>query len=272
MKTVRFIVYSNLLISFTAGLLSFGFVSFLGFDDAIFYFLSVFFATLFIYNFQRIPRLNEVTDQYSDRHIWLKKNKKTLYILISIGLLGAIITYFQFLTIQNDFVFLVIIGVIGVMYALKTLNGRALRDYSYIKIHIIALTWVLVTAVWPLIREEVSFLYHLELLVALYFILLAVTIPFDIRDLSYDDKIKKTIPQIMGVKQSIILSFVFLISGFFLIAYYENGFLKNPFFYISFIGFLVLILGSKQSRKEMYFSGWIDGWIIFLGLLFLFAG
>lgn len=271
MSIIRFIVYSNLLISLSAGFVSFGLVSYLNIDNSIYYFFSVFFATMFIYNFQRIPRLDEVNDQYSDRHIWLKKNKSTLYLLIGVGLLGSIITYFQFLTIKNDFVFLFVIGVVGILYALKTLNGRALRDYSYIKIHLIVLTWVLITAVWPMIREEKNILNHLELLVGLYLTILAITIPFDIRDLNYDDSSKKTIPQLLGVRLSIVLSSVFLASGFYLIAYYDADFLRNPFFYITFIGFFILILATKQTRKELYFSGWIDGWIVFLGLMFLFT-
>lgn len=271
MNVIRFIVYSNLLISLSAGFLSFGLAFYLGVDNSIYYFFSVFFATMFIYNFQRIPRLDEVNDQYSDRHIWLKKNKKTLYVLIILGLLGAVITYFQFLTIKNDFVFLIIIGVVGILYALKTLRGRALRDFSYIKIHLIVLTWVLMSAVWPMLREQQSFLYHLKLLAGLYLIMLAITIPFDIRDLNYDDSSKKTIPQMMGVRLSVILSSIFLASGFYLVAIYDADFLRNPFFYISFIGFFILILATKQSRKELYFSGWIDGWIVFFGLMFLFA-
>jgi len=269
MEAIRFIIYGNVLISLSAGMLSFGLVSFLNINNPLFYFFCVFFATLFIYNFQRVPRLNEVTDQYSDRHIWLKKNKSTLYLLISIGLLGSIITYFEFLTIQNDFVFLIILGFVGVLYALKTVKGRALRDFPYIKIHLIALTWLLVIAVWPLIREERSVFNHFELLFSLYFILIGITIPFDIRDLSYDDSDKKTLPQLIGVRLSKILALIFLTLGFVLLAFYNNNFLLKPFFHISFLGFFYLILKTSRERKEMFFSGLIDGWIITLGALLL---
>lgn len=269
MEVIRFIIYGNVLISLSAGLLSLGLVSFLNCDNSIYYFFSVFFATLFIYNFQRIPRLDEVNNQYSDRHIWLKKNKNTLYFLIGIGLLGAIITYFQFLTIQNDFIFLIIIVVIGVLYALKTLKGYALRDFPYIKIHLIALIWVLVIVVWPLLREEKSTLIHIELLIALYCIMIAITIPFDIRDLTYDDPKKKTTPQLVGVRISKAVATTFLTFGYLLTALYENIFLLNPLYYISFLGFFFLIIKTNKERKEMYFSGLIDGWIILLGLTFL---
>lgn len=269
MGVIRFIIYGNILVSLSAGLLSFGLVSFLNIDDPIYYFFSVFFATLFIYNFQRIPRLHEITDEYSDRHIWLKKNKSTLYLLIGAGLVGAIITYFLFLTIKNDFVFLIVIGVVGVLYALKTLNGRALRDFSYIKIHLIALTWVLVIAVWPMLREEMSITEHSELLIALYFILIAITIPFDIRDLTYDSPQKKTAPQLIGVQSSKLVAGILLTFGYLLIALFINHFTLNPYYYISFLGFLLLILNTKIERKEMYFSGLIDGWIITLGAIFL---
>lgn len=271
MGLIQFIVYGNVLISLSAGFLSFGVVSFLDYNSPIYYFFCVFFATLFIYNFQRIPRLSEVNDQYSDRHIWLKENKTTLFLLIGIGLIGAAITYLQFLKIQNDLAFLIVIGVIGILYALKTLKGKALRDFPYIKIHLIALTWVLVIGIWPLVRMENNFLDYKELLIALYLILIAITIPFDIRDLSYDDKLKKTTPQLLGVKWSKIVSLILLTIGYFLIVFYNFKFIENPFYYISLPGFFLLILKTTKERKEMYFSGWIDGWIITLGLMFLFS-
>jgi hypothetical protein len=271
MGALRFIIYGNILISLSAGLLSFGFVSFLNCSEPLYYFFSVFFATLFIYNFQRIPRLHETKEQYSDRHIWLSKNKNTLYVLISIGLVGAMTFYFGFLTFQNDFLFLILISVVGLLYALKVVGGNALRDFPYIKIHLIALTWVSIVAVWPLVREERPILDHLDLLIALYCIMIAITIPFDIRDLSYDNHKKKTTPQLIGVRSSIIVAAALLVFGYTLLALNEQIFLKNVFYYISFIGFFLLIIRAKKDRKEMYFSGWMDGWIIFLGLLFLFA-
>jgi len=269
MGLIRFIVYGNVLISLSAGLLSFGLVSFLQFSNPLYYFLCVFYATLFIYNFQRIPRLDEITDQYSDRHIWLSKNRNTLYLLTVLGGLGALITYFGLLTIQNDFLFLILIGIIGVFYAVKSLKGLALRDFPYVKIHLIALVWVLIIAVWPLIREEKSILDHVGLLIALYFILVAITIPFDIRDLSYDDLKKGTIPQLIDVPKSKVLATLFLTLGFILIFVYDSSFLKNPVYYVSFIGFFFLLIRTTKNRKEMYFSGLIDGWILFLGLMFL---
>lgn len=269
MGLIRFIVYGNVLISLSAAWLSFGLVSFLEINNPKYYFLCVFFATLFIYNFQRIPRLDEITDQYSDRHIWLSKNRNTLFVLTVFGGFGALTTYFGALTIQNDFLFLIIIGLIGVLYAVKALKGLALRDFPYVKIHLIALIWVLIIAMWPLIREQKPILNHLELIVALYFILVAITIPFDIRDLSYDDLKKRTIPQLIGVKWSKVIASIFLCTGFALLASSDNSFTVNPFYYISFLGFFVLIVYSKTERKETYFSGYIDGWILFLGLMFL---
>lgn len=271
MGLIRFIIYGNVLISLSAGMLSLGLVSFLGLNKATLYFFSVFFATLFIYNFQRIPRLDEVNDEFSDRHIWLKKNKTILYLLIIVGLVGSIITYFQFLTVQNDLLFLVLIGVVGILYAIKTIKGKALRDFPYLKIHLIALTWILVVIVWPLIREEIIILNQLALIVGLYLIMVAITIPFDVRDLSYDDLKKKTTPQVIGIKWSKIVAVVLLSTGYALFVIHAFSLLKNPFFYISFIGFFILIINSNTKRKEMYFSGLIDGWILFLGIMFLFT-
>jgi 1,4-dihydroxy-2-naphthoate octaprenyltransferase len=271
MGLLRFIIYGNILISISAGLLSFGLTTFLECETPQYYFYCVFFATLFIYNFQRVPRLNEVSDKYSDRHIWLSDNKNTLYALILVGLLGALTSYFGFLFVQNDFLFLFLISLGGMLYALKVFAGKALRDFPFIKIHLISLTWVLIIIVWPLVREEKSILDHWELLTGLYCVMLAITIPFDIRDLSFDDPHKKTTPQLIGTKSSKVVAATLLLLGYLLLVINSQIFLRNPFYYISFIGFFILIIKTNKERKEMYFSGLIDGWIIVLGMLFLFT-
>lgn len=252
-------------------MLSYGITSFLKCDTTVYYSCCVFFATLFIYNFQRVPRLKEISKNYSDRHIWLRDNTNTLYALIFIGLTGSATFYFGFLSVQNDFLFLFLIGVGGLLYALKVFNGRALRDFPFIKIHLISLTWVLIILVWPLIREEKSILDYLHLLAALYCVMLAITIPFDIRDLSYDDPYKKTTPQLIGSQSSKIVAATLLVFGYVLFVLHNPIFLKGFFYYVSFIGFFFLIIRTNIERKEMYFSGFIDGWIILLGLMFLFA-
>ncbi|MEX1191105.1 MAG: hypothetical protein WED10_03760 [Brumimicrobium sp.] len=271
MKIIQFIIFGNVLISISAGTLTMGISAFYEGDSPLFYFLTVFFSTLFIYNFQRMVRTDEREGKKSERHLWLDRNKKVIYLLAVLGIIGSGLSYFLLLKMKSDLLFLFFIGILGVFYALKVLNRKALRDLPLIKIHIIALVWVLITSVWPLVRMEANLIDNSYLFIATYLFIIAVTIPFDIRDLSYDAADKLTFPQVFGVTTSKRMAIIFLLISFSVLGIANESFLFNPFYYISLIGLLLLILWTTRARKEKYFSGWIDGWIIFFGLMFWLA-
>ncbi|MDX1650972.1 MAG: hypothetical protein R3277_00660 [Brumimicrobium sp.] len=270
MDVLRLIIYGNYLIAFSAGFLAMSFAKHLGNNSEVEVFLTVFFATLGTYNFQRIPRLNEVLESSSPRHVWLNRFKPLVFINAITGLLGAGVLYFFVLEPKNDFIFLFVLFLLSIFYALKLFGGSALRDLPFIKIHLIAFVWLLVCFVWPLVRIESNLGSYIEPGLSLYLFILALTIPFDIRDLYYDEESKKTIPQLIGVQGSKYFALLFLLSAFVLILIYDQKFIYNVFFWISFFGGAALIYFSNTQRKEMYFSGLIDGWILFYGCMFYY--
>jgi hypothetical protein len=103
--------------------------------------------------------------------------------------------------------------------------------------------------------------------VGLYIV--AATIPFDVRDLLYDQPSQRTIPQLAGVNGSKWIGVSLLLMSTYLLFFWAPAIIKNPLTYLAYIGMGVLILFSNKRRKEMYFSGLIDGWIIIFGLQFL---
>ena len=271
MFIIRFLVYTNLLISCCAGTIVYGFVNYLGVPNEWHYFVCVFGATLFIYSFQRIIRLRGFKNSSSKRHIWLQKNKFFIYAFAFSGLVLAALFYLLFFFSISSFIFLSIIGFCSLLYPLRLKkNLPTLRELPFLKIHIIALSWTLVCLVWPLFYNQTSFIAsYFIIFIANYLFFIAITIPFDIRDLPFDLPNQKTIPQLYGIKKSKMIAFLLLSISFVLLAYVELGFLFNPLFYTTYFGNAFLLFYIKSNTSELVFSGVLDGWLMLYGLMWL---
>lgn len=268
MKILQYLIYSNILVSFSAGFLAYVCAVKLGnpHDNGIGF--TVFFSTLFIYNIQRILRLSEVKINSSVRHHWLENHTFLIKVLSGIGIISAIAIYFLVLGWNIDFWLLAFSAIIGVLYALKIHpKSLALRDIPYVKIYLIALQWTLVSVYWPYMRIAHTTDFPIGLGISIFFFILAATVPFDIRDLVYDGKYKSTIPQVFGVKGAKIIALTFAgLSAFSLFLLYPVV-ANLGLFYLCYLVLIILIINSNINRREMYFSGLIDGWIIVYALV-----
>lgn len=269
MKTIRFIIYGNLLVSFSVGTLTYGVSSIIGVEDRLFLALCASFATLLIYNLQRVLRLDEVKSQSSDRHIWLAQNKWVIITLSALGALGAL-TCYLLLGVTTDVYLVILLTLVGFLYAYRGSSFSALRDLPFLKIYLIGIVWTFVSVIWPALRAENWDHHILIIALSVFLYIIAATIPFDIRDLVYDEEKQKTIPQLVGVKPARAISVLLLVVSAALLVYQDPNIIFNPFIYIAFLGMITLTLLVNEKRPEMYFSGWIDGWIIFLGLMFAY--
>jgi 4-hydroxybenzoate polyprenyltransferase len=248
--------------------LTFGIGSFQHFKNALLYAICSFFATLFVYNLQRLMRFEDVKHQASLRHKWLVQHKKALILLSLTGLVGAAFTYL-ILGIDNDFILLAVLTIIGFLYAFRIKGTSAVREIPFLKIYLIATVWSLVTVFWSSYREETLNMDTLYLIISVGLYIVAATIPFDVRDLLYDHPKQKTIPQLAGINGSKWIGITLLLISAFLLFSVAPAFIKNPLTYLTYLGMGALILFTNKSRQEMYFSGLIDGWIIIFGLQFL---
>ncbi len=98
----------------------------------------------------------------------------------------------------------------------------------------------------------------------------AITIPFDIRDLSHDETEKRTFPQMMGIKGAKATSVVFI--GLFMLltlVQLRTGMISAKMFQALITsGIVAGILCSRAGpeRRESYYAGWIDGTMILQAL------
>ncbi len=164
-------------------------------------------------------------------------------------------------------------SILGLLYCLPLpglkVNFRALKG---LKIHLVALSWVLTSVYLPislleLMPENLSWNYAFQR----YLFVLAATIPFEIRDLKLDTPQLSTWPQKWGIQKTkifgVILLLVFLVL---------EGYMSKPTHFLTTIFIGVLLMGtviySKADQSKYFSSFWVEGIpILWLTLLIIFS-
>lgn len=267
-KTLFWLGETNIFIAFAAGACTLATYAFHDANPNYNLVAFIFFATLLIYNLQRrIGDLNASGAFY--------KTKTILMILGAIGLIPFAIH----LTII-ELAGLAVAGAISLGYAYPFIPYKgeryAIRRIPYLKLWIIVLAWILSTTVVPLI-EIVDLNSTDDRLSTLFFALqqgafiVALTIPFDVRDLEVDYPFQRTLPMVFGVEWSIKFAQRAMIAAFiFAFLNYLIGFFAFPQMLvqlvISALGYFVVTRGNRH-RSPLYYSIVLDGMILLQGLL-----
>jgi 4-hydroxybenzoate polyprenyltransferase len=153
-----------------------------------------------------------------------------------------------------------------VWYVVPIFSFR-LREISLLKAPLVALVWTGILIVFPQL-ESVHFTPHfIAFALAFFCYFLALTIPFDVRDLSLDATTQNTIPMVLGVKKSRWLAVLLLVASALIIANInENSwlmFLLVPSYAIT----AVFIFCSNEYRKEAFYAG-LDATMVLVGIAF----
>lgn len=186
--------------------------------------IFVFAATFFLYNIHKIltfrfrkedfDNITPATQRTETRFLRAKSFETPLSILTFTAGMVSLECYLRF---YIDTQWLVVgAGAVCLFYIMPLLNGKRLRDIPYIKVFMIAGVWTFVTVVFPL-KAFAKEWYSCDtfLIVEKLAFILALTLPFDIRDMSWDAQTKvKTIPLSIGIVNSKWLSLALLILSF----------------------------------------------------------
>jgi len=234
--------------------------------------LMTFSFTFFTYNGQRLFRLSKKLlqpENIGERLEWVITHKKPLTIFtVLFGIIGLSCTYFI-----NPYCFIILIpmGGLSVFYVIPIIpfysKSPTLRDLPYLKIFIIAIVWSIAIVWLPLIDTHFGFISRNEFVIAMiqnFLFVIAITLPFDVRDIEFDKSNNlKTIPQLLGIKSSIVLSFILLVTSIYLLYNLPIG----DYFYALLIGHsitMIIISFSKKERTELFFAGLIEGTVLIL--------
>ena len=145
-----------------------------------------------------------------------------------------------------------------------------MREIAYLKIHLIAFSWITVLILFPALNEGIFSVSLVWMAIAHYLYIIAVTIPFDIRDLKFDRGSQMTIPQVVGKGWAKVSSVVLLGTFMGLMLWQQPELIQNPLFYIAVIIQLLLAIFMNESKGDIYCAGAIDGSIAFLGISYFF--
>ena len=241
------------------------------YDEIVLYF--IFYATITGYNFVKYFGLAKF--HHRSLANWLK------IIQIFSLICFILMCYYAFKLQAKTLIFSIGLGLITFFYAVPFLPKKILIDHNHnlrsisgLKIHIIALSWAMVTVLLPLINNNYNFDFDVGITFLQTFLYVMVLIlPFDIRDMQYDSLKLGTIPQKIGIRNTRILGFVLLVIFFF------AEFLKDqllPNFILAKLVLVIItmffILFSSENRGKYFSAFWVEGLpIVWLVLMLLFG-
>ncbi len=238
-------------------------------NNSEWYSFFIFSSTFLTYNVQRFVKATHHKTNKTNLVKWLNLHRKQQYVLMGISFILLIISFLKVYTF--GFSVLILLGfsaVVSLFYVLP-IKKRNLRDVPYLKIHLISLIWVIAIGIFQLINENDFELKNWQFVGVHYLFILAVAIPFDIRDLHYDHPSQKTIPQVFGERKSKFLSVFLLLLYTCLILLIKPAFFSNFAFLFFIFVTSIILLNVNKGRSEFFFSGVIEGSIFVLGITFL---
>lgn len=278
-KHVRNAVYSNVWIAFAAGLATFQTTFILEFPS---YLLATFVgvSTFFIYNFQRAIKLSKPGGNYiPGRNNWLVRNRKIIIFLTWLGGIGMLTLAFQLPF--RDWILMGVPALISIWYvasfSIAGLKIQPLRHIPYLKLYLIGLTWTVSLVALPLVHvfgwEILSEQRSILMLLECFAFIVAITIPFDIRDHLLDPEAFQTLPQRIGPAGSRRIATIWMVGSMVCSTWlmaegdYPASYLTG--LAISNVAAMALILRSTEQRSELFYTGWIDGTIVLRAVLAL---
>jgi len=191
----------------------------------------------------------------------------TIVFCLSILMLGITLLTMQWTT-QVSLIALAFITLLYSIPFIKTgTQQKRLRDIGYLKIGLIALTWALVCGNLPLLQaqESYKFAQHATVFFEKFLFIIAITIPFDIRDMDYDASINvKTLPIRLGIGKALIVAICCLLLSFIIVMYSAPYFYMQLAYAFTYIVSAAYILASAQVRNNFFYLFYVDGLMILL--------
>ncbi len=232
----------------------------------------VFFATITGYNFVKFFGLAKF--HHRSLANWLKAIQYFSFVSF------LLMCYYAF---KLSFSALICVsGLAGItfFYAIPYLPKRFiikinnLRTIEGLKVYVIALVWMGVTVILPLINSDYIFNADVFFVSFQRFVFIIVLmLPFEIRDLRYDSLKLATIPQKIGVRQTKVIG-VILLLFIVLLEFFKKEFDIANLEVVTVIALLTgwFLIRAKKDQNKYYSSFWVEGVPIFwLLLVFVFS-
>ena len=197
---------------------------------------------------------------------YIIKSTKVMIPLVVLSIISALMALWALFEFSyNQTVLILILGILIYLYTIPFIPSWSnFRNLSRIKIYIVALVWAGITSLLPLIDESIQSI-GLEFLQRFVFVLILM-IPFEIRDLNYDDASLKTLAQSFGIKGVKLLGVALVIIWIIISLYLQ----LLPNIFVLFTGMLLVLalLFSKKESNRLYTEFWVESIPIIYALIY----
>ena len=219
--------------------------------------LFVFCSTVLAYNFIRVMERSR-THPFLDN--WTRSSERPLLLVNAVSLLGLILAA-QRLN-SEGLLLLIPFFLLTLFYVYPgSKKFRGLRSLPGLKLFVIAVVWSGVTVLFPLVANFLPVGQGEWIVFAQRFLLvLAITIPFDLRDLQCDDEDLATLPQALGPKTSklIALGALALFALLFFTGSHFDSRHRIAGLAIAVVSAL-LVLKAGIYQERYYSAFWVEG-------------
>lgn len=238
--------------------------------DTYFYFVCS--STILLYTIHRYVGYHRVkmTGSLNERYLKIESLIPIYpYWAVCLSVMTMVIMY------QMSFKILYILILpctLSALYVLPVFSkSRRLRDFPFVKIFLIAITWTWFST-WYIINDMEHSVSTIIILEQMCF-MIGITLPFDIRDLDIDKKDQvRTIATQIGKRRSQYLASIMIGLSFLGMCIILS---KLSIIYISTISVYLLlylfvitvIFVDKTYRKDIMITGLLDGCLLAKGLL-----
>lgn len=262
MKILNWLLYSNTWVAGCFGILLYGFLIQNQVDNAPIYAIWGVSGTIAAYQLHRLLRLRQLATTENPRLSWMQQNHHFQWIWFLIHWTTFSILSLFFSWNGQAFIVLLTLSIIIGLYALPFGNMSGLRSLPFLKNLLIAGSWSSLLII-PLLQQSIPIpVVELALIFGAVYIQI---IPFDLRDIEHDHHAMRTIPQLLGRRDSLffycamilVISLILLILGYSIILVLT---------YL-FVGILSVIWKPEPQQESLYEWLW-ELPLLILGLIF----
>ncbi len=162
---------------------------------------------------------------------------------------------------------------VSTLYVLPFISRRkSLRSLFGVKAYVVAFCWAGVSVFLPVVNAEIPVHYDVWITsVQRFLFVLAIILPFEIRDLNFDDAHLGTIPQRMGIRNTKILGSLLMLV-FVGLCFAKDELTNNELVQHSLLAILTILMIWMTQRKQSsyYCSFFVEGLsIVWFGLVVL---
>jgi hypothetical protein len=209
----------------------------------------------------------------AEKYLWVVKTYHKYIQIISL-LSCAVALYHAFFLNFRTWMAMLLLLILTGLYALPVLPGaKNLRSLAGFKIFLVALVWTGATVVLPVLESVGTPCWEVGIESLQRFgLVLLLMLPFEIRDLSYDQLTLKSLPQQFGVSNTKIFGALATIP-FFLLTFFKDGLSWQEIMGkgVLFLVVATVLLITPKHQSKYFASFWVEAipilwWSVLLAL------